>query len=156
MDTQAKEESFRKARSIVFRLLKSRPRGEKELRDKLATNDLPVSIVEQTIKYFKDCALINDVAFARQWTSSRLAKPFGLNRIRLELKNKGIDRTVIEETLKDALRGYDEGAIVEKLANHQAGKYTNSDPKIRKQRVYGYLFRRGFNPDIIVDVIKNI
>lgn len=156
MDSTNDEEGIRKAKKIVFRLLKFRARSEQELRDKLSVKNLPTPVAEQAIRYFKDCELIDDRLFARQWTSSRMKKPFGLGRIRLELQKKGINAEIIEEVLTDAGRQYDELAVVIPLARHQASKYSNVSVEKIRQRVYGYLSRRGFSANIVIKAIKDI
>jgi regulatory protein len=150
------EGNFRKAKNTCFRLLKIRLRSEQELRDKLSAKNHPILIAEQTIRYFKDCELIDDRLFARQWTSSRLKKPFGFGRIRLELQKKGIEAAIIDEALTEAGHQYDELAVVMPLAKHRATKYGNVSPEKIRQRVYGYLSRRGFNTNTIMKAIKNI
>lgn len=156
MDKKEKEESFCKARNIVFRLLKFRFHSEEEVRKKLTAKNLPDSVIKQTIQYFKDLGLIDDRRFAQQWISSRLKKPFGINRIRLELKKKGIDSLIIQETLKEATKHYEESEVVTTLARYWASKYKNIAPEKIRQRVYGYLLRRGFNINTIIQVIKSI
>lgn len=156
MDKAEQEEGFNKARSIVYRLLNIRLRSEHELRAKLVSKKLPQSIVEQAIRHFRELDLVNDRQFARQWITSRLKKPFGFNRIRLELTEKGIPTTVIQEELDAASKDYDELATAAQLARHRAGKYRNIDPDKVRQRLYGYLQRRGFKTPTIVKVIKNI
>lgn len=156
MNSAKDAEDIRKAKKIVFRLLKFRSRSERELRDKLNIKDLPTPIVEQTIHYFKDQELIDDRLFARQWTSSRMKKPYGLGRIRLELQQKGIDSEIIDEALTEAGYQYDELAIVIPLARHQASKYSNVGMEKIRHRVYGFLLRRGFNPNAALKAIKGI
>ena len=101
MSNKEKEELFSEARNTVFRLLKFRLRSEKEIYGKLKAKNLPASVIKQTIEYFKALDLIDDCHFAQAWTSSRLKKPFGINRIRLELKENGIDQEIIDETIKE-------------------------------------------------------
>ncbi len=150
------EERFRKAKMIVFRLLKFRLRSEKELQRRLKEKKLPSSIIKQTIRHFKDCELIDDHTFAQQWISSRLKKPFGINRIRLELREKGVDRDLIEETLSEATSNYEELEIVTELARHRTSKYKSNDSEKTKQRIYGYLLRRGFSLNNIIKAIKTL
>lgn len=156
MDNKQKEGSFRKAKTIVDRHLKFRLRSEQELRDTLTTRNLPAPIIEQTIRHFKGLGLIDDRLFARQWTFSRLKKPFGLNRIRLELKKMGIDQKIIQDVTNETSQQYDELAIVTPLAQRRVQKYHDVEPEKIKQRIYGYLSRRGFNTDIILKAIKDI
>ena len=156
MDSMNNKEGIRKAKIIVFRLLKFRSRSEQELRDKLRAKNLSSPIAEQTIRYFKDCKLIDDRLFARQWTSSRMKKPFGLGRIRLELQKKGIDAGIIDKVLMEAGHQYDELAIVTPLAKHRASKYNNVSPEKIRHRVYGYLLRRGFSTYSVIKALKSI
>ncbi len=150
------EERLRKAQQVVYRLLKFRLRSSKELQSKLSEKKFSSSIIKQTIQHFKDLQLINDHTFAQQWISSRLKKPFGVNRIRLELKDKGISPDIIEEALKESTDMYEELAIVTELARYRASKYKNDDPQKIKQRVYGYLLRRGFSTNSIIKAIKTL
>ena len=156
MDKAQQEESLNKAKSIVYRLLNIRLRSEHELRAKLASKKIPHAIVEQAIRYFRELDLVSDRQFARQWITSRLKKPFGLNRIRLELTEKGIPTTVIQAELDEASKGYDELATAAQLAQHRAGKYKNIEPVKVRQRLYGYLQRRGFTVSTVLKVIRNI
>jgi regulatory protein len=156
MDTAEQDEDFNKAKSIVYRLLNIRLRSEHELRAKLVSKKLPPSIVEQAIRYFQELDLVNDRQFARQWIASRLKKPFGFNRIRLELAEKGIHAAVIQEALDDASKDYDEWTTAAQLVQHRARKYKNIDPDKARQRLYGYLQRRGFKASTIVKVIRDI
>ncbi len=156
MDNTDNEESIQKAKKIVYRLLKFRSRSEQELRDKLKSKNLPTPIAEQAIRYFKELELIDDAVFARQWTSSRMKKPFGLGRIRLELQKKGIDAAIIDKVLTEAGQQYDELAVVTPLAQHRASKYSNVSPEKIRQRVYGYLLRRGFSTSTVIKALKSI
>ncbi len=153
---EEKEERLHKAQTICYRLLKFRLRSEKELQGKLKERKFPAPMIKQTIQYFKDLDLVDDHEFARQWTSSRLRKPFGINRIRIELQKKGICPTVIEETIKEATDTYEESEIVTELAQYRASKYKHHDPEKTKQRVYGFLLRRGFRMDSIIKAIKTL
>ena len=151
-----KDKDFRKARGFVFRLLKFRSHSEQELRDTLTAKNLPISTVEQTIRYFKNMDLVNDRLFAQQWISSRLKKPFGLIRIRIELKKKGIEAGIIQEAITEVMDDYEEQAIVTELVQHRLHQYKDIDPEKRKRRIYGYLLRRGFHTNIIMKAIETI
>jgi regulatory protein len=156
LNREESEERFRKAQTVVDRLLKFRLRSEQELREKLSRTGFPESTITQTIQHFRDLKLVDDRLFARQWISSRLKKPFGLARIRLELKKKGIDPDLIEQALSEATENYDELEIVTALAKHRASKYPKTDPEKIPQRVYGYLLRRGFSMGNIIKAVKTL
>lgn len=142
--TADKKEVLR-AKAIVFRLLKIRPRSEHELRSRLKMKKITEPLIESTIAYFKQIELINDRQFAKAWTQARLLKPFGLNRIRFELKNKGISDTILKETLAEAKEAFPETEAITKLVAKRLPKYKNTDPVKTKRRLFDYLVRRGFN-----------
>jgi len=141
---------------MVFRLLKFRIRSEKEIRNKLKAKRLADNIIDETVSYFKELDLIDDRRFAKEWISSRLLKPFGIKRIRHELEAKGIECDTLEEELKKAFQDNREEDIVFQLAKNQAGKYKGIEPLKAKQRIFGYLSRRGFNTDAIYKAIKQL
>ena len=145
---------FIKAKSAVFRLLKIRSRSEQEVKDKLKQKGFDEHVIGQAIRYFKDLELIHDRQFAKGWIASRLNKPFGSHRIRLELKQKGIDDDIIDEELTKALESYSEEEVVLSLLKKRVVKYKNVPPLKLKQRLYNYLARRGFNAEVIYRSLK--
>ena len=145
-----------KAKEFVFRLLKNRHHSEKEIRDKLEKRKFNTSVIEETIGYFKKITLIDDRTFTKHWIASRLAKPFGMNRIQFELETKGISKKIFEEEKQNTLAQYKEDEIVTRLAKRQREKYSHIDRMKIKQRVYGYLSRRGFNSQAITKAINEL
>ena len=156
MSTVEREENYTKAKHLVYRLLNIRPRSEFELRQKLQSKNLLKPVIDQALAYFVELDLVNDRQFARQWIISRLKKPFGWNRIRQELELKGISRDIILEIRDEAAGEYDEVKAVTDLAQRRADQYKNIDREKIRQRVYGYLQRRGFNTSTILKAIKSL
>lgn len=138
-----------KAKDTVYRLLNFRERSEKEVRDKLRTKGISANTIDNCIRYFKDLDLIDDRQFAKKWINYRLNKPFGLSRISLELKQKGIDQAILKEALAESKENFDELAAVNELAIKRLEKYKNIDIAKTRQRLYGYLTRRGFSGNSI-------
>ncbi len=149
-------DELKKAKMDVCRLLKYRLRSEQELRDKLITKNISESTINETITYFKDLDCINDRLFCRQWITSRLKKPFGFNRIQFELKNKGIPKNIIDEEFQKLTLDYSEINTVVELAQRRILKYKNVEPEKQKQRLFGFLARRGYNSSTIMKALKEI
>ena len=148
--------NLKKAREAVFRLLKVRFRSEQEIRERLKRKEFPQDTIEQTIEYFKKGEFIDDRQFAQKWISSRLLKPFGVNRIQFELKSKGIQDEIIKEALKDVTNDYLEEEVVLSLVKRQVSKYKNRDLNKSRQRIYGYLARRGFRSGVILKALERL
>ena len=143
-------------KTIVFRMLKLRLYSEKEIRDRLKKKQIEPQVIDDTVRYFKDLEFIDDRKFAKQWIVSRLMKPFGLSRIQFELKVKGIDDDVIAEEFAAAGKNFLEDEVVLKLAQKRASVYHRIPKEKVKQRVYGYLVRRGFGSYAIGKAIREI
>lgn len=152
------KDTFEQAKGYIFRLLKIRFRSEKEIRDKLRQKGFSEPTVEQAVGYFKAIDLISDRRFAQKWITSRLSsnKPFGIHRIRFELREKGIEPELMKEEFAQATAEYSEADVVARLAKRQALKHHDIPREKVKQRVYGYLLRRGFNPAVVMKAIKEI
>jgi regulatory protein len=145
-----------KARAYAFLLLKFRLRSENELKARLKQKGFLPEVAESTVNFLKAKEFIDDRVFAKGWVSSRLKRPLGLRKIKLELVQKGVAKEIIQEALAQANEQYSEGQTVSQLAKQRFAKLTGIDPLKAKARVYGYLMRRGFSPDVIMEVINNV
>lgn len=149
-------QSLAEAKTIVIRYLKYRPRSEREIIEKLRSREFCEEIIQQTVAYLKRIGEINDKQFAAGWARSRLNKPFGINRIRMELKHKGIDDAIIAETLNECCPDRDEYDAVLTLAQQQWHKYRGLDQCSAQRRLYHYLLRRGFKSDTIMKALRQL
>ena len=154
--SSASPNSPEKAKEYAFLLLKFRLRSERELLGRLKQKGFSEELSQDTVNFLKDKQFIDDRVFAKGWVSSRLKRPFGLRRIKQELVQKGLDKEIIEETFVQAKEDYDEGSIVRQLAEQRFSRLEGIETIKAKQRVYAYLMRRGFSPDLIVAVINKL
>lgn len=154
--SQPLKDNAEKARAYAFLLLKFRLRSEAELKARLKQKGFSEGLAEDTANFLKDKEFIDDRLFASSWIASRLKRPLGIRRIKQELLGKGIDKEIIEDSLKQAKKDYSESRIVSQLAQQRFSKLTNIAPQKAKARVYGYLLRRGFSPDVVSETIKQL
>lgn len=151
-------------RNYVFRLLKFRPRSEKELRDKLKSKNFDAALIEELIAYFKENGYINDREFAAFWIEGRLNKPLGFKAIQRELELKGISGELIQELISLKKKDVDEAVLARELARRQFNILTgisklkkNKEPLEKiKPKLYGYLARRGFSSETISEIIARL
>jgi regulatory protein len=151
-----KDKSSEKAKAYAFLLLKFRLRSAKELEQRLKQKGFSEELSRETVNFLKDKEFIDDRVFARGWVSSRLKRPFGLRRIKQELAQKGLDKEVIENAFVWAKDDYDEAAIVKQLAERRFLKAQGIEPIKAKQRIYAYLMRRGFSPDLVSNAVRKL
>ena len=148
------DKELAKAKNIVFRLLNLRSRSEKEIKDKLKHKKIHPAVIDQVIRHFKQLALIDDRKFAQSWISYRLARPWGIQRIEIELKEKGINSEIIRKELKENFNQAVESKTVLELAKKRVSKYPTLAPEKKKQRLFNYLTRRGFSLTSIYQALK--
>lgn len=151
----AKPNNLEKARAYAFLLLKFRLRSEKELEERLKQKGFSPEQAQETVSFLKEKEFIDDRVFAKKWVASRLRKPLGLRSIRQELVAKGIAKDIIAESLIGAQDGYSEKLIVQQLAQKRFARSRGVERLKVRARVYTYLLRRGFSPDIIKEVLTN-
>ncbi len=150
------KKDFVNAKRTAFQLLKFRDRSNQEIYDRLARKGFSEEIISKTIDFLERLKYLNDAEFALNFSQSRLAKPLGLRRIFFELRQKGVDKKIIEQTLQKLKQGYSEFDVVAKIARDKFKKTKSPDELKAKRRVYGLLLRRGFNPETVKDVIEKL
>jgi regulatory protein len=149
-------DSLKKAKNYAFLLLKFRTRSEKEIYQRLKKKKFNEEIIKKTISFLKDKNFIDDDYFAKAWIESRLRRPLGLRRIKEELRLKGIDKEIIDCQIEKVKEGYLEEDIVLKLAKTRLSKLKGIEPQKAKSRIFSFLLRRGFSPQIVIDVINQL
>lgn len=131
-------------------------RSEEELCQRLKRRKLDQETIARVILFLKKNGFIDDMEFSRAWLNDKIKRPLGIRRISEELRRKGVDRKIIEQTLAAALDNYDEKSVVLELARRRFKKLFSHKPKNIKVRLYSYLLRRGFSPDVIWEVINQL
>ena len=140
------------ARSAALRLLAVRPRTIEEMRQRLGQR-YGASVVEQTVARLQSEGLLNDAEFAQQWRSSReRRKPRSRGMIERELRDKGVEDSVIRETLE----GYDSANAAYRAAARYATRQSHCDRTTFDRRVGAFLNRRGFEPGVIRQTLRRL
>ena len=144
-----------KAESYAYRLLNYRPRTEQEIRDKLKKKGFTGDIIDCLVCKLKDRSLIDDHNFARLWIESRMqSSSHGFLRIRHELRQKGIDKNIIEDIAEQFKKDFNEPDMAKRLVEARLKSVCGLHKDKARQRLYSYLQRRGFSDSIIYKAIN--
>ena len=143
-------------KAAALRFLKIRPRSVAELKEKLAGKGFPADEIEAVLNDFTASGLLDDRAFTKSWINYRLARPFGFRRIVGELKNKGIDPGIIEESVAAIKESYSPEEVAMDLARRRWQRLPNIDPLKKRKRVLDFLLRRGFDADVAMKAVKKL
>jgi regulatory protein len=137
--------------NAAYRFLSYRPRSESEVRDRLKKHGYNESDIEATAVELRRVGLLDDSSFAEFWKQNRNSfKPRSQRMLKLELRQKGVNAEVIDETVSDI----DDTENARKAALNKARTIPIDDYETFRSRLGGYLQRRGFAYRTINDIIK--
>ena len=138
----------------ALRYLSFRARSEREVRDKLRLLGFPSKTIESTLERLRTLNLLNDEQFARTWAVTRVeGQGFGPLRIEKELRAKGVSRSLIDQTVVEAIGPAEGRERAQALLEKRFANKDLRDPKVRR-RVAGYLQRRGYRNSVIAEVLQ--
>lgn len=152
----ADEDNYLKCKNSALRTIEKTYKSEKELRDKLSLKGYEDHIIKRTINFLREYNLLDDTNYAKMYVKDR-AKSQGKKKIKYSLLQKGIDENVIEDELEkldiDEIR-----VLVQDMALKKYNilkKRENDDYKL-SQKLYRFLMGKGYDYDLIKDVVKSI
>lgn len=133
----------------TLHFLSYRPRSQSEVSRYLRDKGFGETAIEDAVERLNRVGLVDDEAFARYWIGNREQfKPRGERALRYELRQKGIDDRVIDDLLQDT----DETESAFRAAAQRMERWKRLDPADRRQKLSGYLQRRGFGYEAIQNV----
>lgn len=137
------------ARRIALRLLETRPRTEKELRDAMARKDVPQHVIDALVVRFREVRLLDDRALASALASTRTQVGLrGPARIRAELRSKGVAPDVVESAMSQVAADA-ELAAAREVARRRLRAGSGLETHVVRRRLTAALARRGFSSDVV-------
>lgn len=136
------------AKRIALHYINYRARSTKEIRERLAKDDVPTNIVDRVLEFLSSYDLVNDEKWARAFINDKLGrKKVSANQLTFELSRKGIDRTVIEQAVGElnAVQSDEDRAREAAEKRWPRIERTESDPRKRAQKLMTFLAARGFS-----------
>lgn len=149
----------------AYRYLGRRPRAISEIRtylkrkNPLYTTDIIDAVIERLVEY----SYLDDAKFAKWYLGTRvLSEKKSQSLLIRELEHLGVKRSIIDEQL-DYLQSPNDDIFFEPMmedeekaerAGRNAWQRSEGLPDIKRQhRIYTYLARRGYSPEIIKKTI---
>jgi regulatory protein len=141
----ADEESRRNALQAALRLVASRPRSERELRDRLRRRGFAETAVDAAAGRLRELGYLDDAAFARFWTETRQAfRPSSQRLVASELRRKGI----ASETAQEATAEISDEDAAYDAASRRLRAFHGLEYQRFRERLGAFLTRRGFTYDV--------
>lgn len=145
----------KRAKLRCMNLLQSRDYTQRQLEDKLKQGDYPQECIDEAIAYVASYGYIDDLRYARDFIEYHISSKSRM-RIEVDLMRKGIRSDVIRQAfaeLDELGVEQDENAMINDLLRK---KHYCPDTATRQeqQRMYGFLYRRGFHADAIAQALS--
>jgi regulatory protein len=142
-----------RAYDAALHFLGPRPRSEREIRDRLARHEFDPQIVDGVVVRLRRLRLVDDAAFAEYWVEQRAThKPRGSRLLKQELRQKGVSQDVVSEALPDE----DDAEGAYRAAQRKAVSLRALDERTFKQRLGGFLQRRGYGYETVKTVVNRL
>jgi regulatory protein len=149
-----KEAEYAKIKDKIIRYATIRPRSKKEVEVWMIKKKVHASIKKDLFRMLKKLELLDDSAFATWWIKQRLDfKPRGKKALFSELMKKGVDRKIIKEELSKIT--IDEASLAKELVKRRSYKWEKYKGEKRSKKIQDYLARKGFNWDVVKQVVES-
>jgi regulatory protein len=148
-------EEKKRAKDRALNFLSYRDRSEKEIRTKLKDVGYEENIIDWVIGELQRLKFLDDQRFAQSYAQTQMiTRPMGEYFLKRELKQKGLDADLIEQTVEKVYEEKDQLSIALELAQQRKKRYSNIDEMKAKKRVSDFLLRRGFSWEIVSEVLE--
>ncbi len=145
--------AYQKALDILTR----RDHSRSELRKKLVLRGFAEKPLDEALERLSSQGLIDDAKFAAGWVESALRSGRGFGaRLLLDLRQKGISRETAQQAVAEGAAAIPAEQVLAEIVKRRFAAFNNDTATQKeKQRIYGYLQRRGFSLSFIISYFRN-
>ena len=129
-------------------------RCKKEIYDKLNSFELDETDKNFIVGFLQEEGFINDERYCRSYVKSKLnLKKWGVNKIRLSLFEKGINKEIIDNVISEI----DKDSYKEELLNLLKNKkIEETDPYKRKAKLIRYAVSKGYFLNEVMECVEKL
>ena len=139
------------ALNYVMNLLSRREYSEFELRCKMQEKAFSEEDIDQAIAHCQQKNWQSDQRFTESYLNSRSQRGYGINRIKQELRLKGIESTIIEAVVSEC--ELDWSALALKVLRKKFPDYKEKQPSKMRQKIWQYMLSHGFHQEDFADYV---
>jgi regulatory protein len=155
LDAILTKDAVDRAVTAAMRALDQRIQSTNELRTRLLRKEFEPATIDLALERLTEFGYLNDERFAELWIENRLAhRPRGKRMLEQELRQKGIDREIVQETV--SVMAIDDRTAALDLARKRFKSVQNLPPEEQKKKLTGILARRGFDYGTIRATLESV
>jgi regulatory protein len=145
------DDGLQRALEISYGYLNRRDRTQAEVRRRLTSDGIEAAVIEQAIGTLIDQSLLDDARFARLFTQDkRELEHWGSDRIRRTLLDRGIDRELVDGTLRAEAEGTELDRAVALLRRRFP---VPPQERRERDRALGVMVRKGYDGELALDAL---
>lgn len=145
-------------REAALRLLERTRRTRSDLTRRLKDKGYDAAVIEQVVVRLENVGLIDDVEFARAYLAGRWGRrAAGWRVLENDLRRRGVspeDIAAARVGFESERGGVDELAGALRAIEQAARRYAKLEPRVRRQRLWGMLARKGFDGETIEAALR--
>jgi regulatory protein len=146
------------AREAALRLLERTRRTRSDLARRLREKGYAAPVVAEVLERLAGVGLVDDAEYAHAFLVERWGRrAAGWRRLEQELRRRGVAADDIDRArsrFEEAQGGADEARLARRVVEQAARRYAALDPRVRRQRLYALLARRGFDGETIEEALR--
>ena len=148
---------YRKALNTALRILTRRDHSKQELSQKLQARGYVEETINDVISECERFDYINDERTALVFIRRLQRKGYGRKRIRFELNLKGLRGQNIQRILSKHVSDADEHQYAKKIYQKHSKRFNREKDELkRKDKIYRFLYSRGYSQTVISEVVDKI
>jgi regulatory protein len=130
----------------ALNLLGFRPRSEAEVRRYLRGKAYGDEVIDAVVQRLQQGEYLNDQSFSQFWVEGREQfSPRSARALRYELRQKGVERSVIDA----AVAAVDEDAAAWAAVESKLARWQDLNQTDFERKISGFLARRGFSYEVV-------
>jgi regulatory protein len=141
------------AREAALKLLERTRRTRVDLERRLRDKGFAAETIAGVLDRLAHVGLIDDTEYARAFLAGRWGRrPSGWRKLQQQLRGKGVseaDVAAARARIEERDGAIDELATARKLIAVAMRRYATLEPRVRQQRLYALLARRGYDGELI-------
>lgn len=138
-----------------LRYLERKPRTALEMIRRLRQKEIGETIIAEVVDRLQQERFIDDPLYAKQWAEQRITNQRkGKMWIRQELREKGIDKTLISEVLENISPEQELESALQ--TGRKKWNLIRGDATDKRRKTGAFLMRRGFSGDMVRQVINTL
>ena len=150
------EDNYIKGKSLALHFLERSFKSAKQVIDKLSEKEFDVRTIDRVMEFLKQYGFVDDGRFVELYIKEKV-KSLGKNKIKFTLLKKGLPEELVKDEI-NKITSEEQFEIALQLGEKKLRILSKSESDTKKlyKKTADYLFRNGYDFEIINEVLEKI